>query len=563
MMRVDTLPARENNGLLPHAMDLLRFTTAGSVDDGKSTLIGRLLYDSKGIYDDQLVSIQKAGVNRSSGPIDFSLLTDGLRAEREQGITIDVAYRHFSTPRRRFIIADTPGHEQYTRNMATGASTADLAIILVDATKGLLSQSRRHTYIAALLGIPNVVVAVNKMDLCGYSQEVFEGIAADFQQLAAQLGIDNVYAIPISALQGDNVVYLSRRMSWFDGVSLLEYLETVPLRTKDSLQCVRFPIQYVIRPDSTFRGFAGQVVAGTLGRGDSVIALPSGMKTRVKRIVSFDGDLSGAAAQNAITVTLEDEIDLGRGDLLASEAFPPQASTAMQAKLVWFHSAPCAPGKFYLLKHTTSMVRARVTQIFYSVDVNTLQHLAASTLHMNEIGTVRIETTLPLFFDPYLVNRTMGSFILIDPHTYATVAGGMIEQSVEIDHRSAKSSTGGVRLHERISRNGYRPAALWIVGHRSLAEELERVLFEKGWQVQLVSRAEFTAEELKSAVTILQRTGGITIFELPEEDHDLKNRIATIYGAESIFDQGRLSDNNTVTSVLKWLSSPLKTAMPN
>lgn len=563
MLGIEAPLVHENSSLVSHTMDLLRFTTAGSVDDGKSTLIGRLLYDSKGIFDDQLVSIQQAGINRSSGPIDFSLLTDGLRAEREQGITIDVAYRHFSTPRRRFIIADTPGHEQYTRNMATGASTADLAIILVDATKGLLSQSRRHTYIAALLGIQNVVVAINKMDLCGYRQEVFERIAADFQQLAAQLGIEDVYAIPISALQGDNVVHPSHRMPWFDGVSLLEYLETTRLRRKDSFQGLRFPIQYVLRPDSMFRGFAGQVVAGTLVRGDSVVAFPSGMKTRVKRIISFDGELGEAAPQSAITVTLEDEIDLGRGDLLAAEVSPPQASTAIQAKLVWFHSEACEPGKFYLLKHTTSMVRARVSQIFYSVDVNTLQHLAASTLHMNEIGTVRIETTLPLFFDPYRANRTMGSFILIDPHTHATVAGGMIEQSVESDWSVTKSGAGGVRLHERVSRNGYHPAALWIVGRQSLAERLERVLFERGWQVQLVSRSEFTAEELQSAVMILQRTGGITIYELPDEDQDLKNRIGTTYGVESVFGPGQLSDNDAITSVLKWLSSPLKAAMPN
>src|SRR5260221_2121138 len=318
--------------------DILRFTTAGSVDDGKSTLIGRLLYDTKTVYEDQLVSIQKSGINRSDGPIDLSLLTDGLRAEREQGITIDVAYRYFSTARRKFIIADTPGHEQYTRNMATGASTAHAAVVLIDATKGLLAQSRRHAYIVSLLGIQNVVAAVNKMDLVKYREETFQEIASDFQKLAQRLGIANVLAIPVSALKGDNVVDSSTRMPWFTGPTLLEYLENLPVQNGGEAGPLRLPIQYVLRPDSRFRGFAGQVASGILRRGAAVIALPSGIKTRVKSITTFDGDLDEAGPGSSIAVTLEDEIDLGRGDLLSEETNPPQSAKLVAANLLLLHT---------------------------------------------------------------------------------------------------------------------------------------------------------------------------------------------------------------------------------
>ncbi|HEY6307690.1 MAG TPA: sulfate adenylyltransferase subunit CysN, partial [Candidatus Angelobacter sp.] len=511
--------------------DLLRFTTAGSVDDGKSTLIGRLLYDSKGVYEDQLVSIQRSGINRSDGPIDLSLLTDGLRAEREQGITIDVAYRYFSTPRRKFIIADTPGHEQYTRNMVTGASNAHAAVILIDASRGVLTQSRRHTCIAALLGIQDVVAAVNKMDLVEYREDVFAAIAKEFMELAGHLGIANVYAIPVSALRGDNIVQASMRMPWFDGSTLLEYLENVPVRSVEHTRPLRFPVQYVIRTDSRFRGFAGRVASGVLHRGAAITALPSGAKSRVKSIVTFDGELEQARPGSSVTVTLEDEIDVGRGDLLAADAGLPQTSTSLAAKLVWLHSDPCQHENFYLLKHANRIVRARVSRILHRVDVNTLRHLPASTPQMNDITAVHIETTLPLFFDPYAQDRIMGSFILIDPMTNATVAAGMIEGKVESAHTSP-AAQGRTRLEERMSRNGHPPAALWIVNRQPLATRIERQVFEKGWQVQLVSNAEFRNAELNPVVTMLQRTGMIAIFSPATDDPDLRNAITAIYGEQ-------------------------------
>jgi sulfate adenylyltransferase large subunit len=419
----------------------LRFTTAGSVDDGKSTMIGRLLYDARSVYEDQLISIQKSGVNRADGPIDFSLLTDGLRAEREQGITIDVAYRYFSTARRKFIIADTPGHEQYTRNMVTGASTADAAIILIDARKGLLTQSRRHTYIAARLGIQNVIAAINKMDLVGYREEVFTEIAHSFQNLARHLGVADVYAVPISALRGDNIVVRSERMPWFDGPPLLEHLENVPARSTEPGTPLRLPIQYVIRPDSNFRGFSGQVASGRLRSGATVVALPSAIKTRVKSITTFDGELEQAGANHSVTFTLEDEIDLSRGDLLVGESDLPQTTSKLAADLVWLHPDPGQCGHDYLLKHTTRMVRARLKRIHHRVDMNTLEHVSASALQMNDIASVDIETSRPLFFDPYRENRTTGSFILVDPISNATVAAGMIEGSSEPQSSRATART--------------------------------------------------------------------------------------------------------------------------
>ncbi len=419
--------------LFPSHSEVLRFTTAGSVDDGKSTLIGRLLYDSQSVYEDQLSSVRNSRINRSTGPLDFSLLTDGLRAEREQGITIDVAYRYFSTPRRKFIIADTPGHEQYTRNMATGASTADAAVVLIDATKGVLSQSRRHAYIASLLGIRHVVAAVNKMDIVGYSQQVFDRIAHDFLALAEKLGLADVYPVPVSALEGDNVVRRSERMPWFDGPALLEYLEQLKVHDTESSRPARFPVQYVIRPDSGFRGFAGQVASGTFRPGQSVVALPSGIKTRVKSIVTFDGDADAAAAGSAVTLTLENEVDVSRGDLLAAEGNLPSVSRRFVASMVWMHPTELDQHKLYLLKHTTRMVRARVTRVYHRVDVDSLAKLEAHSLRMNDIASVEVETTLPLFFDVYREIRSMGSFILIDPLTNATVAAGMIEGALQSD----------------------------------------------------------------------------------------------------------------------------------
>lgn len=418
--------------------DLLRFTTAGSVDDGKSTLIGRLLYDARSVYDDQLESVTKASVGRNAGVIDFSLLTDGLRAEREQGITIDVAYRYFATPRRKFIIADTPGHEQYTRNMVTGASTAELAIVLVDARKGLLPQSRRHAYIAALLGLPHLVVAVNKMDLVDFSQDVFNGIEADFRRFLQGQSIEP-YFVPISALTGDNVVTRSRNMPWFHGPSLLEYLETVPVGNRPYGAPFRFPIQRVVRPDQHFRGYAGTVASGHIRVGDPVLVLPSRRQTSVQQIVTFDGDQDSAGAMESVTLRLGDEIDIIRGDMLALVDDPPQKSNFIAATAVWLSETPAHLGARYRLKHTARQEAAELKSIEYRININTLDYDRASTLEMNEIGLIHLETVRPLLFDSYAKNRATGSFILIDPATNATVAAGLISGSYQ-----APASTTGI-----------------------------------------------------------------------------------------------------------------------
>jgi bifunctional enzyme CysN/CysC/sulfate adenylyltransferase subunit 1 len=416
--------------------EMLRFTTAGSVDDGKSTLIGRLLHDTKSVYEDQLAAVKQSRVNRAAkGYVDFSLLTDGLKAEREQGITIDVAYRYFSTTRRKFIIADTPGHEQYTRNMATGASTADVAIILIDANAfakagSLLPQSRRHTYIAALLGIPHVVAAVNKMDLVEYSQQSFEAIRKEFGALCGQLGLPDATVIPVSALEGANVVTRSAATPWYQGPTLLEYLETVPLAVAETTGPMRFPVQLVLRPDANFRGFAGQVARGMLRAGDRVMALPSRRETVVRRIVTYEGDLAAASYPQSVTVELEDEIDLSRGEMLvaadaAGEALPT-VSNRFRAMVVWMHEDPLVVGRTYIAKHTTRTVRATARAIRYRVDVNNLDQLASDTVAMNEIAEVEFETNLPLFFDSYRECRWTGSLILIDALTNATVGAAMI-----------------------------------------------------------------------------------------------------------------------------------------
>src|SRR5215831_11008849 len=407
-------------------LDLLRFTTAGSVDDGKSTLIGRLLYDSKQVFEDQLEHVAEASERRGGeGALDLALLTDGLRAEREQGITIDVAYRYFSTLRRKFIIADTPGHEQYTRNMATGASTADLAIILVDATKGLLTQTHRHAYIASLLGIRCVVAAINKMDLVDYREEVFLRFQEDFLSLASQLGIPSVECIPISALAGDNVVSASENTPWYAGPTLLGHLETVDFRQTRSFDAVRFPVQYVIRPDFRFRGFAGQLASGSLRPGDALLALPSRQETHVKAIVGFEGHRARAFAPQSITLELDNEIDLSRGDMLVSPSNLPAVSTSFSAALVWLHAEPLLIGKPLLLKQTTQVVKARVRRILHRANVNTLEQEPAEPLEMNGIGEVEVETSQPLFLDAYAASRVTGSFVLIDPFSNATVGAGM------------------------------------------------------------------------------------------------------------------------------------------
>jgi sulfate adenylyltransferase large subunit len=414
------------------AKDLLRLTTAGSVDDGKSTLIGRMLHDARGAYEDQLKSASRGG------EIDFALLTDGLRAEREQGITIDVAYRYFATPRRKFILADTPGHEQYTRNMATGASTAELAIILCDASRGLTTQSRRHAYIAALLGIPHFVIAVNKMDLVNYSEDVFRQIRSEFEPFLHQVGARDPYFLPLSALKGDNVVEPSTNMPWFGGPSLLEHLESVETFNRTIESPFRMAVQRVVRPDQSFRGYSGQIAAGIVRPGDEVIALPSGRHTHVRRIVTFDGDLKAAHAPLSVTRTLEDEIDIGRGDMIAGGE-PPQVARTFEAAMVWFDGRPLDTGRDYLVKHTTHVVPARVEGVRHRVNVATLatEPAAEHRLSMNEIGVVRVVTAKPLFLDRYADIRGTGSFVLIDRETNATAGAGMIQRAVQDTRENA------------------------------------------------------------------------------------------------------------------------------
>ena len=469
--------------------ELLRLSTAGSVDDGKSTLIGRLLYDSNGVYEDQVASIRKA-VNRSTNPFDLALLTDGLRAEREQGITIDVAYRYFSTPKRKFIIADTPGHEQYTRNMATGASTANLAIILVDARHGVLPQSRRHAFIASILGIQHIVVAVNKMDLVGYSEEVFERIRAEFSDYAPRLQTPDLHFIPISALKGDNVVEKSARMPWFDGSSLLHYLESVHIASDRNLTEMRFPVQYVIRPDLNFRGYAGQVASGVIRPGDPVMVLPSGRTSRIKSVVSYDGELPQAFPPMCVTVCLEDEIDISRGDMLVPPSHPPHVSRWVDARVVWMHDRELELGRTYLLRHTTQTVRAAVKAVRYRMNINSLEKESRSALGLNDIGAVVIETQKPLFWDPYRRNRATGSFILIDPLSNATVAAGMMTGRNPADTAGAageeKLAQGRVSRGEREWRAGHPAMTFWLEAVPEAAYRVERLLFDAGYRVHAV-----------------------------------------------------------------------------
>jgi bifunctional enzyme CysN/CysC len=411
-------------------MELLRFATAGSVDDGKSTLIGRLLYDSKAIFEDQLEAVERTSRQRGEDT-NLALLTDGLRAEREQGITIDVAYRYFATPTRKFVIADTPGHIQYTRNMVTGASTADLALVLVDARNGLVEQSRRHAFLASLLRVPHLVVCVNKMDLVGYDQDVFEAIKSEFRGFAMKLDVTDLAFVPISALHGDNVVHRSANMAWYEGASLLHHLEEVHIASDRNLIDVRFPVQYVIRPRDDahhdYRGYAGQVAGGILKPGDEVLALPSGFGSTIEAIETTKGEVAEAFAPMSCTVRLSDDLDVSRGDLLCRPHNRPETGQDIEAMVCWLTDVPLRPRGRYALKHTTREARAMVTDLQYRLDVNTLHRDEdATTLTLNEIGRVTLRTTTPLFYDEYRRNRTTGSFILVDEVTNATVAGGMI-----------------------------------------------------------------------------------------------------------------------------------------
>jgi sulfate adenylyltransferase subunit 1 len=515
------------------AMELLRFTTAGSVDDGKSTLIGRLLHDSKAVYEDQIASVKKSRINRSTGLIDFSLLTDGLRAEREQGITIDVAYCYFATPRRKFIIADTPGHEQYTRNMATGASTADLAVILVDATKGILPQTRRHAFIASLLGIRHVLAAVNKLDLVDYREDVFLQVEQDFLQLAEQLGIVHTQCVPISALEGDNVVNRSERTHWYQGPTLLGHLETVPLTASDRLESLRFPVQMVIRPDANFRGFAGRVASGVIRPGEEVLALPSGRKTRVRSIVSYDGDLPEAFAPMSATVQLEDEIDVSRGDMLVSPENGPRVEKRFRAMVVWLHETPLQVGPTYLVKHTARQTKIHALEIRHRVNVNTLEQEQATQLNVNDIASVEFEAHVPLFFDPYARNRATGSFILIDSISNATVGAGMIQEDLpdrqgpdELELASPEIAQNPVSVQERYERHGHYPATFLLENRSAVASKLERALFEQGFEVLPLSHDAQSPDLFLEAIRTAQRIGAISIYSGDVLDAKTKKRLA-------------------------------------
>ncbi|MCI7081920.1 MAG: sulfate adenylyltransferase subunit CysN [Paraprevotella sp.] len=413
---------------------LLRLLTAGSVDDGKSTLIGRLLFDSKKLYEDQLQALERDSKrvgNAGAGQIDYALLLDGLKAEREEGITIDVAYRYFSTNQRKFIIADTPGHEQYTRNMITGGSTANLAIILVDARTGVITQTRRHTFLVSLLGIKHIVLAVNKMDLVNFSEETFNEIRNEYLELTKHLGIEDVTCFPLSALEGDNVVERSERTPWYEGQSLLEFLETVPIDQDRNMTDFRYPVQYVLRPNLDFRGFCGKVASGVIHKGDEIVALPSMKRSHVKSIVTYEGELEEAFCPQCVTLTLEDEIDISRGEMLVKPDNLPHVGRNFETMLVWMDEEPMDRKKQFFLKHNTNTTRATLTQIMYKVDVNTMQHLEGTDFKLNEIGKVHITTAKTLFFDSYSKNKATGAFILIDPITNNTCAVGMICNALE------------------------------------------------------------------------------------------------------------------------------------
>jgi bifunctional enzyme CysN/CysC len=480
-------------------MDLLRIATAGSVDDGKSTLIGRLLYDTKSIFADQMEAIEESSKRLGEVGVNLALLTDGLRAEREQKITIDVAYRYFATPRRKFILADTPGHVQYTRNMVTGASTADVAIVLVDARKGVLTQSRRHAFIASLLGIPHVVVAINKMDLVDWNEDTYRAIVADFTAFAEKLTTSDITFVPMSALEGDNVVTSSTRMPWYQGGPLLHMLESVvPGRRRNTID-FRFPVQYVIRPNQQFRGFAGTVASGSVRVGDEVLSLPSGTGSTVKEIVTFDGSREEALAGDAVTITLTSEIDVSRGDMLVRRKNTPTVADRLEAYVCWMHDEPMTPGRSYVMLHTSREVPAFVERIEYRVDIDTMHRERTSSLGLNEIGRVELVTAKPLCFDSYRVNGTTGSFILMDAATNVTVGAGMIRGEVKpLEQSDGKPVSPNVVWQDwniprevREERQGHAAVVVWFTGlsgagKTTIARAVEQALFADGIRTMLL-----------------------------------------------------------------------------
>ncbi len=544
--------------------ELLRLLTCGNVDDGKSTLIGRLLHDTKGIYEDQLAAVAKDSkvFGTQGGAIDLALLVDGLKSEREQGITIDVAYRYFSTSRRKYIIADTPGHEQYTRNMATGASTAELAVILVDAKKGVTTQTRRHAFITSLLGIRKVVVAINKMDLVGFSEETFQSIRHEFLEFASRLPDRHHWFVPLSALGGDNVVEKSANMPWYQGEPMLELLDTMPLDEADNTVDMRFPVQWVNRPSADFRGFCGTIASGSLRTGDAIVALPSGRSSRIARIVTWEGDLAEASAPMSITLTLEDEIDVSRGDVLCHSDNRPAIASRVSATLVWMDEKALIPGREYWIKHGVHRTPGSITRIVHRVDVNTLEKHEAATLGLNEIAQVEIRTSRPLIFDAYEKNRHTGAFIIIDRMTNGTVGAGMITGSGSAHWDSpplgrSRDAQHGVTPEEHERRYGQKPTTILITGlsgsgKTAIAAEVERRLFERGRAVYAIDglsmrkgmcrdlgfSAADRSENLRRSMEVAKLfndAGLICIASMVAPEEGVRKRAREVVGADKFF----------------------------
>ena len=546
--------------------DLLRFLTAGSVDDGKSTLIGRLLYDSKKLYEDQLDALERDSrrIGHAGKNIDYALLLDGLKAEREQGITIDVAYRYFSTNKRKFIIADTPGHEQYTRNMVTGASTANLAVVLIDATKGVITQTKRHTFLVSLLGIQHVVLAVNKMDLVNYDEKVFLKICDDYKTFVAQLNIPDINFIPLSALNGDNVVEPSQNMGWYAGKCMLDFLETVPIGSDRNFTDMRYPVQYVLRPDNDFRGFAATVASGIVKKGKEVMVLPSGKRSHIRSITTFDGQLEEAFPPQAVTLTLDDEIDISRGDMLVYPDNKPCISRHFAAHLVWMDETPMDANTRFFIKQANNNTQASIDKIQYKIDVNTLDKSAMDHFELNEIGRVVLTTNKPLFFDPYQKNKSTGAFILIDPVTNNTVAVGMIidqlnekdlpSQITDSDRKEIMAGHGLIHTDAYEKHYNQKGVTLWLTGlHGSgkneVAFSLEKELFEMGATVVLLDGSSIRSglsreldhspadrvEHLRRVAEVcrvLNDQGIITICSFISPDKSIRQQTAKIIGPD-------------------------------
>jgi bifunctional enzyme CysN/CysC len=549
--------------------ELLRFITCGSVDDGKSTLIGRLLYDSKMIYEDQLAQLENESKvhGTTGGKFDPALVTDGLRAEREQGITIDVAYRYFSTAKRKFIIADTPGHEQYTRNMATGASTADLAIILIDARHGVLTQTKRHSFIVSLLGIRHVVVTINKMDLVNYSQARFDEICEDYKQFVSRLDLPDLHFIPLAALHGENVVDPSPNMPWYRGNTLMNFLESVYIGSDRNLEDFRLPIQYVNRPNLDFRGFCGTIASGILRKGDEIMVLPSKRTSRVKRLVTQDGDLDEAFCPQSITVVLDDEVDCSRGDMIVRPGNIPKSSNQFDATIVWLNADALLPGKSYLFKHTSQTIPGQIDSLRYRVDVNTLHRSPAPELQLNEIGRCSITLSQSIYFDAYKRNRSTGAFIIIDRLTNATVGAGMITdrdtarpkaawESTEQDSAKTESMTE-VNPQERSARFGQSPATVLFTGltgtgKSTIARAVERALFDQGRAVMVLDgekmrngvnqdlgySVEDRSENLRRSAhiaRIMNDAGMICLAAFVAPSESIRARVAELVGKDKFF----------------------------